>query len=104
MNISERVTQIRDMRGMSQREVAELAGISASNYNEVERGISKCPIGTLEKICKALNITLSEFFKDEIEEITPILDAEKIEILKNSKVSTQELKQALKIIEAMKDK
>jgi len=105
MNIGGRIKQLREAKGLKQTDVYTTIGLSSSYYSEIEDGKKNCTIETLKRICESLHMSLSDFFKDEIEEINnPPLDIEKAEILKNSKVSTEELKQALKIIEALKDK
>jgi transcriptional regulator with XRE-family HTH domain len=64
MNIGERVKQIRERQGMMQKDLALKVGLSTARISELEKKKS-CPTSTLERICKALDITPSFFYSDE---------------------------------------
>jgi transcriptional regulator with XRE-family HTH domain len=105
MEIGLKIKQLREHKGLKQIEVYTTIGMSKSYYSELEDGKKQPTIETLEKICHFYDISLSDFFKDEIKEIiVPNMDAEKYEILKDSTVTLDELKQALKVVEALKGK
>lgn len=56
----ERIRYLRILKMLSQEELAFSAGINPTYIGHIERGL-KCPtIDTLNKICIALNITLSQ--------------------------------------------
>ena len=56
----ERIRYFRVLKRLSQEELALNAGINPTYIGHIERGL-KCPtIDTLNKICIALNITLSQ--------------------------------------------
>lgn len=61
MNIKER----REELDLSQRELAEKAGISQSFLCDIEQGRSKPSIDTALKIAEALNISDVKFFGTE---------------------------------------
>lgn len=54
------VRRLRSARGMSQDELAECAGISASFMGHIERGTRKMSVATLYCICRALNCSADE--------------------------------------------
>ena len=54
--IGKRIAKRRDVLDMTQVELAEKAGLSATYTGNVERG-AKCSIETLMKICAALDVT-----------------------------------------------
>lgn len=56
---------VRKLRGMTQAEVAEAAGLSDRTYADIERGSVNMRVETLLKICCALNITPDEVLTDE---------------------------------------
>lgn len=57
-----RIRFLRYKKNLSQEELAFLANINPSYIGHIERGL-KCPtIDTLNKICSALEISLSDFF------------------------------------------
>jgi transcriptional regulator with XRE-family HTH domain len=106
--VAEKLIKLREKAGLNQTQLAKLAGLSPNYISSIENGSRKCPIDTLDAICKALGTTLSEFFKEETEgmEIPSELQGlglEEVRILKDSKVTAEDLKRALKIIEALKD-
>ena len=57
------VRQVRKNRGFSQEAFADLCGIDRSYMGCVERGESNLALVNIEKIVRALNMPLSEFFK-----------------------------------------
>ncbi len=57
------VRQVRKTRGFSQEAFADLCGIDRSYMGCVERGESNLALVNIEKIVRALNMPLSEFFK-----------------------------------------
>ena len=61
MNVKER----REELGMSQKDLAEKAGISQSFLCDIEQGRSKPSIDTALKIAEALNISDVKFFGTE---------------------------------------
>lgn len=50
--------------GMTQAEVAEVAGLSDRTYADIERGTVNMRIETMLRICLALQITPDEIFTD----------------------------------------
>ena len=70
MNIKEkfgeRVREIRKERKISQEELADLAHLDRTYVNSVENGKRNISIENIEKIVKALDCTLQEFFSSEI--------------------------------------
>lgn len=61
MNIKER----REELGLTQKELAEKAGITQSFLCDIEQGRSKPSIDTAVKIADALNISDIKFFETE---------------------------------------
>lgn len=57
LEIGERVRLVRVSRGLSREELAELLGISALFVGYIECGQRGMSIATLQKICKALNVS-----------------------------------------------
>ena len=63
LTIGRAVRQVRKNRGFSQEAFADLCGIDRSYMGCVERGESNLALVNIEKIVRALNMPLSEFFK-----------------------------------------
>ncbi|MFT7636948.1 MAG: transcriptional regulator with XRE-family HTH domain [Candidatus Omnitrophota bacterium] len=62
--IGEKLKELRVKKGLTQQQVADLSEV---DYKHVQKMEGKTPsdirIETLEKICKALNVSLSQFLK-----------------------------------------
>jgi transcriptional regulator with XRE-family HTH domain len=61
-SLGSRLRQLRNDRALSQEQVAHIADITPAYLGQVERGTKNVTVYTLEKICRALNISLAEFF------------------------------------------
>lgn len=61
-NINEEVgfniRRIREERGLSQEELADLAGLHRAYIGQIERGEKNIGLKNLEKIAKALNVSI----------------------------------------------
>ena len=60
----EKLRQERIRLGMSQEELAARAGVHRTYIGMIERAEKNITLENIEKVCKALNITLGDFFKD----------------------------------------
>ena len=65
MNIPEKIKQIRKAKKMSQQEVADKMEMHRVQYTRIETGKTEPTISTLEKIAKALEVEMPDFFKDD---------------------------------------
>ncbi|MBR3503420.1 MAG: helix-turn-helix transcriptional regulator [Clostridia bacterium] len=62
--IGDRLLAVRKKRGLTQMQVAELAGVADRTYADIERGTANMRIDTLQRICKALRITPDEILTE----------------------------------------
>lgn len=60
-----KLRQIRSERGLSQRELAERAGISANAISLIERNENSPSVATLQSLAAALDVKISFFFEEE---------------------------------------
>lgn len=60
--VGKRVKELRNKLGVSQEELADLAGLDRTYITSVESGRRNISIANIEKLAKALNVTLAEFF------------------------------------------
>lgn len=61
--VGRRVKELRNKLGISQEELADLVGLYRTYITSVECGRRNISIVNIEKLAKALNVTLSEFFE-----------------------------------------
>lgn len=60
--VGKRVKELRNNLGISQEELADLAGLDRTYITSVECGRRNISIINIEKLAKALKVSLSEFF------------------------------------------
>ena len=94
MNVLEKIKKMQQERGWSTYKLAYESGLTQSTLsNMFARGT--CPtVDTLEKICSALGISLSEFF-EESDRKTHV-SKEEMELLKKYRALTDKEKGAVK--------
>ena len=63
--IGNKLLAIRKKTGLTQAEVAEIAGLSDRTYADIERGSVNMRIETILRICEALHITPDEILTEE---------------------------------------
>lgn len=59
-----RVRELRRLRSLTTRELADHAGISASMVSQIETGKTGASVGSLRRIAAGLGVPLAEFFLD----------------------------------------
>lgn len=64
--IGKRIKAIREQKAMSQKDLAYSADLDRSYIASVENGARNISIVNIEKITKALHITLADFFDCEV--------------------------------------
>ncbi len=67
-DISDKIRFLREQQGLSQRSLADAAGISASSLSQLESGQSSPSVATLEKLADGLGKTVASFFLDSVED------------------------------------
>lgn len=70
-SVGNKLRAIREERGLSQRELARLAGISTNAISLIERDENSPSVATLQSLATALNVKMSYFFDDR--ETAPVL-------------------------------
>jgi len=64
LSVGKKLRSIREERGLSQRELANLAGVSTNAISLIERDESSPSVATLQNLASALNVKMSYFFED----------------------------------------
>lgn len=100
MNVLERILQLRQERSWSEYKLSEESGIAQTTISSWFRKNIYPSIPSLEKICKAYNISLAQFFNFDNEPVS--LNEDQITLLNNWNRLTEEQKQAvLNLIKTM---
>ena len=93
MNTLERIKKLLNDRDWSMYKLSKMSGISQSTLSNMFNRNNDPSISTLEDICKAFGITLSQFFANEGELVA--LNKEQTEMLEKWATLTSEQKTAL---------
>lgn len=74
-----RIKELRKQRGLTQREVADMAGMSTSYFTELEKGTKQINANRMASIARALGVKPQDLIDDEIRaesaELSELLDA-----------------------------
>ncbi|MBQ3544482.1 MAG: helix-turn-helix transcriptional regulator [Lachnospiraceae bacterium] len=99
MDTNERLKQMLTERGWTEYKLSKMSGLSESTVGNIFRRNTVPSVITLEAICKAFGITLSQFFcESNMVELTPELQ----ELFDSWSILTPEQKNAaLQMIKAM---
>jgi transcriptional regulator with XRE-family HTH domain len=63
--IGDKIKKIRELRALSQKEVASLADIDRGQYSRIETNKVEPSLSTVKKIALALQVDVEDFFKKE---------------------------------------
>ena len=63
--LGQKLRQLRKEQNLTQLELAQQVGITNGQISTIERGVSSPSLTTLQRIAKALNVPIPEFFEDE---------------------------------------
>jgi transcriptional regulator with XRE-family HTH domain len=93
LNTLERIRQLLRERGWTVYKLSKVSGVSQSTLSNMFNRNNDPSISTLEDICGAFGITLSQFFANEGELVA--LNKEQAEMLEKWSTLTSEQKNAL---------
>ena len=64
-DVGARLRAIREMHGLSQRELAKRAGVSNASVSQIEQNRSSPSVGSLKKVLDGIPMSLADFFSME---------------------------------------
>ena len=99
-NILVKIVELREARNWSEYQLAERANIPQSTINSCYRKNMTPSISSLEKICTALDISLSQLFAKSSEQYE-LTDEQKSLIEKWSKLNEEQKEAILNLIDSM---
>jgi XRE family transcriptional regulator, regulator of sulfur utilization len=62
VRLGRRLSALREARGLSQTQLADMAGVGRAHLSQIENGRVAARIDTLKAITQALELSLSELF------------------------------------------
>ena len=63
INVGKQIQKLRESRGLSQQDLAAKCNFEKSNMSRLETGRVNPTLSTLEKIAKALDVSIAELFR-----------------------------------------
>jgi len=90
MKIGERIRNLRQVRSLTQEELAERAGLTKGFISQVERDLTSVSLESLLQILDALDVDASHFFQEIVEERVVFRKGDKV-VIKKDGVSRFEL-------------
>lgn len=67
MDVGKRITNLRATKGLTTTALAHKADLAQSHLRDLELGNKNPTVETVSYICEALDISLAEFFSEELE-------------------------------------
>lgn len=64
INVGKQIQKLRELKGMSQQELAAKCNFEKSNMSRLEAGGVNATLSTLEKVANGLGVSISELFTD----------------------------------------
>ena len=98
INVLDRITYLRKLKNWSEYQLAENSGLTQSTISSWYRKNMSPSIPSLEKICNAFGITLSEFFSNNTN-MFELTDLQKDLLLEMNRLSHE---QQLALLEFLK--
>lgn len=101
MNVLDKIVQLREARKWSEYQLAEKSGLTQSTISSWYRKNMLPTIPSLQKICDAFDITLSQFFIEENEEIHSLTDNQSKLLQAATRLQPDQYQQLIKFIESL---
>ena len=73
MDVGKRISELKEKKNMTTNYLANKAGVSQSYLRDIELGKKNPTVEMLSYICDALGISISNFFTDNKQNISPFL-------------------------------
>lgn len=96
-SILRRITELRNRRGWSEYQLAEYSGVPQSTISSWYQKSYTPSIASLEKICSAFHISLSQFFAESGSESIP-LTSQQLHLLEKWETLSESSKEALLLL------
>ncbi len=100
MTVLERILQLKEQRGWTEYRLSEESGIAQTTISSWFRKNVNPSVSSLENICKAFNITMSEFFAFENTPVS-LTDKQKSMLENWNKLNEYQQDLLLKLLKSM---
>ncbi len=101
MDILKKITEMREARGWSEYQLAEQAGIAQSTISSWYRKQMVPTIPSLEKICRAFGINLSQFFYEDRGHLVYLSDRQQLLLEYSSRLQPEQMDALLHFLQTL---
>lgn len=101
LNVLERITELREQKQWSEYQLAEHSGLTQSTISSWYRKDILPTLPSLDRICFAFGITLSQFFYDEVNEMSLINPKQKQLLDITSKFDNDQLDSLIQFLDKL---
>ena len=101
MNVLDKIVQLREARNWSEYQLAERSGLTQSTISSWYRKNMLPTIPSLQKICDAFDITLSQFFLDQNDNTLVLTDTQLQLLNSTSKLQPEQYQALIKFIDTL---
>lgn len=100
-DVLKRIHQLRTERGWSEYELAVKSDITQSTISSWYRRNMLPTIPSIQKICKGFDITMSQFFLEDEDDITSITPQQKRLLIFSAKLEPRQMEALLKFLDEL---
>lgn len=100
-DVLKRIHQLRIERGWSEYELAVKSDITQSTISSWYRRNMLPTIPSIQKICKGFDITMSQFFLEDEDDITSITPQQKRLLIYSAKLEPRQMEALLKFLDEL---
>ena len=90
-NVGKVIRSLRDKQRLSLRELAELSGLSVNAISKIERGENSPTVSSLHQLASALQVHITDLFRQETNQYAVFVKAEESTILRSNGVIIESL-------------
>ena len=85
------IRSMRESKQLSLRELSDLSGLSVNAISKIERGENSPTVASLHKLASALEIQITEFFRQQIYQFAVFVKSDESTLLRSDGISIESL-------------
>ena len=89
--VGEKIKTLRSKNGLSLRELSDRSGLSFNAISKIERGENSPTVASLHKIAAALEVPITDLFRQELQQFAIFVRAEDSTLLKSDGIMIESL-------------
>ena len=90
-NVGQVIRSLRDKKELSLRDLSELSGLSVNAISKIERGVNSPTVASLHQLASALEVHITDLFRQNINEIHVFVKTDEITLLESDGLKIESL-------------